>query len=177
MVLDTARVCARRAPSFNMSDDEADAVGAAEADAYAAEFADDDYVAVAPAPIAAATSGKRSREEEAAAAPVKGAWCLIVKMKFDDAKKIETLKEIFSSLARYIKANEPTTLAYELMLSDKDPLVATIFERYADKEKAYLEIHRSSKPFERFRPKLAALAPEMDGHSYYEHGTAGFMQR
>ena len=114
---------------------------------------------------------------EAAAAPVKGAWCLIVKMKFDDAKKIETLKEIFSSLARYIKANEPTTLAYELMLSDKDPLVATIFERYADKEKAYLEIHRSSKPFERFRPKLAALAPEMDGHSYYEHGTAGFMQR
>ena len=171
MVLDTARV-----PAEQMSDDEADAVGAAEADAYAAEFADDDYVAVAPAPIAA-TTGKRPREEEAAAAPVKGAWCLIVKMKFDDAKKIETLKEIFSSLARYIKANEPTTLAYELMLSDKDPLVATIFERYADKEKAYLEIHRSSKPFERFRPKLAALAPEMDGHSYYEHGTAGFMQR
>ena len=159
-----------------MSDDEADAVGAAEADAYAAEFADDDYVAVAPAPCRSnkwetATRGGGCRRA------VKGAWCLIVKMKFDDAKKIETLKEIFSSLARYIKANEPTTLAYELMLSDKDPLVATIFERYADKEKAYLEIHRSSKPFERFRPKLAALAPEMDGHSYYEHGTAGFMQR
>ena len=155
-----------------MSDDEADVAGAAEADAYAAEFADDDYVA--PAPVAA-TNGKRPREEDAA--PVKGAWCLVVKMTFDTPAKVETLKEVFSSFARYIKANEPTTLAYELFLSDKDPLVATIFERYTDKEKAYLEIHRSSKPFERFRPKLAALAPEMDGHSYYEQGVAGFMSR
>jgi quinol monooxygenase YgiN len=59
------------------------------------------------------------------------------------------------------------------MMSEKDPLCATIFERYADKETAFLEVHRGSDRFKAFRPALAALEPEIDGHSYYE--SAGFM--
>ena len=159
-----------------MSDDEADAKGAAEADAYAAEFAgDSDYdesVFAKPtlAPPAAST-GKRPREEEPTP------WSLIVKLRFDSEQKVSKLKEIFETLATYIKASEPTTLAYELLLSDKDPLVATIFERYADKEKAYAEVHKSSSQFLTFRAALSALEPKIDGDSYYESSGAGFINR
>lgn len=105
------------------------------------------------------------------------AWCLVVKLKMSEEAKVAELKRFFGPYAKWIAENEPTTLAYELLVSDKDPLVVTIFERYADKDKAFLEIHRSSDEFKAFRPKLAALEPAIDGHSYYEVEGGGFMVR
>ena len=153
-----------------MSDDEADDVGAAQANAYAAEFEeeDGDYNA-APPKKKIKTSGKL--QEEAG----KQAWCLVVKLKFKDYSKIIKLKDLFEPYAAWIHANEPTTLAYQLMTSDKDPLTVTLFERYQDKDKAYAEIHKGSDEFKSFRPALAALEPEIDGHSYFESN--GFMAR
>ena len=55
--------------------------------------------------------------------------------------------------------------------------MATVFERYADKEKAYAEVHKSSKEFLTFRAALTELAPEIDGHSYYDHLGSGFVAR
>ena len=73
--------------------------------------------------------------------------------------------------------NEPTTLAYELLISDKNPLLVTIFERYKDKDDAYLKIHKSSAEFLAFRPQLAELNPTIEGDSYYEDYGPGFMSR
>ena len=154
-----------------MSDDEADDAGARLADAYADEYEEDDidYNSAGPKKKKVKTAGKQ-REEKS-----KQAWCLIVKMKFKDYGKVIKLKDIFEEFAAYIEANEPTTLAYQLMTSDKDPLTVTLFERYVDKDKAYVEIHKGSAEFAKFRPALAALDGELDGHSFYEG--SGFMSR
>ena len=83
-------------------------------------------------------------------------------------------------LCDYIKAHEPTTLAYEVMKSDKDPLMVTLMERYADKDEAYLKIHKSAKPFLEFRPKLKAMQDdgnvEISGESYVD-SMVGFGDR
>ena len=50
-------------------------------------------------------------------------------------------------------------------------------ERYADKETAYLSIHRGTDEFKAFRPQLAALEPVIDGHSYFEQEGSGFSER
>jgi hypothetical protein len=60
---------------------------------------------------------------------------------------------------------EPLTLQKAVML----------FERYADRDNAYLKVHKESDEFKKFRPALAALEPEIDGTSYWE--SAGFMAR
>ena len=62
--------------------------------------------------------------------------------------------------------HEPGTLSYELARSDKDDKAVIIIERYADKEDAYLRVHKGSTAFAQFRPKLAALEPVISGHSY-----------
>ena len=55
--------------------------------------------------------------------------------------------------------------------------VATVFERYKDKEYANAVAHRTTPEFRKFREALTALAPEIDGHSYYESASGGFMGR
>lgn len=154
-----------------MSDDEADDAGAKLANEYAAEFEEEDayYQAAAPKKKRAKTSGKQMEEAG------KQAWCLIVKLKFKDYSKVIKLKDLWEPYAQWVHENEPTTLAYQLMTSDKDPLTVTLFERYVDKEKAYLEVHKGSEEFKAFRPQIAALEPDMEGHSYYEG--SGFMSR
>lgn len=160
-----------RANTEYMSDDEADDQGAALADAYADEFEeeDDKFNSLPPKGKKLKTVGKL-REEKS-----KQAWCLVVKMKFKDYSKVIKLKDIFEEYAAWIQVNEPTTLAYQLMTSDKDPLVVTLFERYTDKDTAYAKVHKGSEAFAKFRPALAALEPDMDGHSYFEGN--GFMAR
>ena len=150
-----------------MSDDEADAAGAAEADAYAKEFAEDDDDYEMP-------SKKMKSGDTTSSGGVAKAWCLVVKLKFEEESGVAKLREIFEPYAAWIKENEPTTLAYELLLSDKDPLVVTIFERYSSKDEGYIKIHRASAEFARFRPKLAALKPVIDGESYFESPGSGF---
>lgn len=76
--------------------------------------------------------------------------------------------------------NEPDTISYEVLLSDKDPLQVLILERYRDKENAFLQVHRSSAPFQEFRPKLKKMEDQglvtIVGDSYLDSGI-GFGDR
>ena len=104
------------------------------------------------------------------------AWCLVVTVTFEKEEQVAEFLSFFTPYAQWIRDNEPTTLAYDVLLSDKDPKRCTIFERYADKDNAWAKIHRSTEQFQAFRPKLAAMNPTVDGHSYWE-AAAGFMSR
>lgn len=99
-------------------------------------------------------------------------FSLIVNLEFkEEAFKDQFLKDI-APLAKYVKDDEPDTLAYEVLVSDKDPLKVLILERYKDKERAFFEVHRNSVPFQEFRPKLKAMMDEghvtMTGESYVD---------
>jgi len=87
-----------------------------------------------------------------------------VKMRFLNA---------FAPYATYVRENEPTTLSYEIFESDKDSKRVFIFERYVNKD-AYINIHRSSESFLKFRSNLTAMTEKGDavieGHSYLESG-------
>ena len=108
------------------------------------------------------------------------AFTLLVTLKFKSEKYVEQFLGDIKPLCDYIRANEPTTLAYEVMKSDKDPLMVTLMERYADKDEAYLKIHKSAKPFLEFRPKLKAMQDdgnvEISGESYVD-SMVGFGDR
>ena len=112
-----------------MSDDEAQGDQKTDEDAYAAELADedDDY------------DGTVAKKAKVAAKP---AWCLVVTLTFDEVEKVKKLKELFDPYAEWIKANEPGTLSYSLILSDKNPLQVTVFERYGDRLEHYLVKHK-----------------------------------
>jgi quinol monooxygenase YgiN len=108
------------------------------------------------------------------------AFSLVVTLKFTAEEHKQTFLREFAPLAAYIKDNEQDTIAYEVLLSDQDPLQAVIFERYRDKETAFLKVHRSSAPFLEFRPKLKALQEAghvtIEGHSYID-SRVGFGDR
>ena len=65
-----------------------------------------------------------------------------------------------------------TTLSYKVAISDDDPLKVLILERYADKDNAYMDIHRSGKEFIKFRKQLKGMQEAGDvvieGSSYIE---------
>ena len=160
----TVRPARGQTQQQQMSDDEADEVGAKAADDYADEFADDDDYQFGK------TSKKRKIE------PLKNpGWCLVVKLTFKGIGGVMKFKDIFEPYADWIKHNEPTTLSYSYSTDDKDPKSVLLFERYADRDTAYLKIHKESDEFKKFRPALAALEPVIDGHSYWE--TGGFIAR
>ena len=144
-----------------MSDDEADEVGAAQADAYANEFADDDDY----------DFGSMSKKQKAAPVP----WIQIVKLKFDSATKVADLTALFAAFSAYVQANEPTTLSFSMATSDKDPLSIVLFERFADKDKAYIGVHRSSSEYVKFTLGLKKLAPVQETNGYFD--TVGFVGR
>ena len=104
------------------------------------------------------------------------AFVLIVSVTLRSAEQMAQLERTFQPLASYIVANEPTTLSYELIRSDRDPNRAAIIERYADKENAYKRVHRTSAAFRAFRPVLQEMGAQLDGHSYAQTGL-GFMSR
>lgn len=107
-------------------------------------------------------------------------FSLLVALHFQDAAtKTEFLQDI-QPLMDYVRDHEPTTIGYEVLLSDKDDLKALILERYQDKDSSYLKIHKSSAPFLAFRPKLQALMDAgrvtIAGESYEDAGV-GFVGR
>ena len=112
--------------------------------------------------------------ELAAATPATPAFSLLVSLNFTEEKHKVTFLEDFAPLAAYVKEKEVDTIAYEVLLSDKDPLRVLIMERYKDKEEAYLQVHKTSEPFLEFRPKLQALQEAglvtVDGESYIDSG-------
>jgi quinol monooxygenase YgiN len=103
-------------------------------------------------------------------------WFLVVKLTFASPEAVARFEEIFAPLAAFVRSSERSTLAYELLKSDKDPLQVMVFERYTDREHAYMEVHRKSVPFLKFREELNQLNPKIDGHSYTDTGS-GFMDR
>lgn len=108
------------------------------------------------------------------------AFSLIVDVKFQDKATKAEFVELIQPLATYVKYHEPTTIGYEVLFSDKDDLQALLVERYKDKEEAYLKIHKSSKEFLDFRPKLQAMQEAgrvtLSGNSYWD-GAVGFVGR
>lgn len=107
-------------------------------------------------------------------------FSLLVTLQFTAVEHKEAFLKDIQPLAEYVKSSEPMTLAYEVLLSDKDPLQVLILERYRDKEIAFVQVHRSSEPFQTFRPKLQAMQEAgyvtVSGHSYLDAGV-GFGDR
>jgi quinol monooxygenase YgiN len=108
------------------------------------------------------------------------AFSLLVTLQFSAEEYKDQFFKDIQPLADYCKAHEPDTIAYEVLHSDKDPLQALILERYRNKETAFLQVHRSSAPFQAFRPKLKAMEDEgrvkISGDSYVDSGI-GFGDR
>ena len=108
------------------------------------------------------------------------AFSLLVTLQFTAEEHKEIFLKDIAPLATYIKENEPDTIAYEVLISDKDPLRVLIMERYKDKGNSFLKVHRTSEAFLKFRPKLQALQKSgyvtVDGESYLDSGV-GFGDR
>ena len=101
------------------------------------------------------------------ATPATGGWCLLVMLTFESKPHAEYYMKIFAEYADWIFLHEPSTLAWEAMVSDDDPCRWLFWGRYEDKERAYLQVHRGSERFPEFRLKLDKMQPDIDGHSYH----------
>lgn len=70
------------------------------------------------------------------------------------------------------RGSTQTTLSYQVAISDKDPLMVVVLERYSDKENGYLTVHRSGGEFLKFRELLKGMQEkgevEINGESYIE---------
>lgn len=104
------------------------------------------------------------------------AFYLGVVVEFPSVEVKDEFYKMFQPLADYVEQYELGTLSYEVLDSDKDTKRILILERYKDKE-YYLNVHRSSKEFLKFRDLLQTLMSKgatLDGHSYIESGV-GFI--
>jgi quinol monooxygenase YgiN len=77
-----------------------------------------------------------------------------------------------SSTSSSASTTTETTLSYKVAISDKNPLLVLILERYSDKDYGYLQVHRSGSEFQKFREKLKGMEEEggveIHGESYLE---------
>jgi len=103
------------------------------------------------------------------------AFVLLVNLKFTTPEHRDTFLQLIDPVCKDVQANEgplKTTLSYKVALSDKDPLMAIVMERYSDKERGYLDIHRSGKEFQKFREQLKKMQEDgyvtIEGESYLE---------
>ena len=107
-------------------------------------------------------------------------FSLLVTAQFDTVERKEQFLEEIKPVAEYVQSSEPDTLAYEVLISDKDPRQVLVLERYKDKDNAYLKVHKSSAPFLAFRKKLQVMQDEgqitISGNSYVYSGV-GFGDR
>lgn len=99
----------------------------------------------------------------------KGAFFLGITIKFKSEEDKKVFFSIFGPYAQFVAKEEFGTISYELSESDTSPLQIYLVERYISKE-AYLNIHRKTDEFIKFRATLSALSDTMvmDGHSYIE---------
>jgi quinol monooxygenase YgiN len=102
-------------------------------------------------------------------------FSLMVKLTFTELQHQQQFLQDITPLCQYIQEHESTTtLAYEILLSDQNPLQVLIMERYVDKEHAFLQIHKTSIPFLEFRTKLQTMQNHqhiiVEGSSYYDSG-------
>lgn len=102
-------------------------------------------------------------------------FSLMVQLTFTELQYQQQFLKDITPLCQYIQEHESTTtIAYEILLSDQDPLRVLIVERYLDKENAFLQIHKTSSAFLEFRTKLQTMQKNqyvtVDGSSYYDSG-------
>jgi quinol monooxygenase YgiN len=104
-------------------------------------------------------------------------FSLLVELQFSNEAAKQTFLHDIAPLAEYVEQHEKgettgggTTLTYQVLQSDSDPLHLLMMERYTDKDHAYLRVHKQSSAFLKFRPKLQALQDAgqvtITGHSY-----------
>ena len=134
------------------------------------------------AALSLASSSKTATTEQQA-------FVLLVNLKFTTPEHRDTFLQLIDPVCKDVQANEgplnkqspavgssstttETTLSYKVALSDKDPLMAIVMERYSDKERGYLDIHRSGKEFQKFREQLKKMQEDgyvtIEGESYLE---------
>lgn len=110
-----------------------------------------------------------------------GAFVLLVNMKFVSIIHRDKFLTLIEPVCKDVRANEGpdrgssrTTLSYQVAISDKDPLLVVVMERYNDKDNGYLTVHRSGKEFLKFREQLKGMQSdghvEIMGESYLETG-------
>ncbi|GMI51130.1 hypothetical protein TeGR_g6392 [Tetraparma gracilis] len=112
--------------------------------------------------------GAFQREKAAAAAAIPPStskpFTLMVNLTFKDGEAEQVFLDSMLPYAAWVKANEPNTLTYQLMKSDKPVAEKGIYygiiERYADKERDFLGAHRNSAQFKEFRAVLKELQDE-----------------
>ncbi len=102
------------------------------------------------------------------------AWVLTVTLTFHSMEDRDMILHDWSStVVPHCSEKEPFLLHYEAGISDKDPLKVIMLERYTEKS-LYLNVHKSSEAFLKFRPKLQALQEggkvTVEGFSYQEGG-------
>uniref|UniRef100_A0A7R9WPV4 ABM domain-containing protein n=1 Tax=Craspedostauros australis TaxID=1486917 RepID=A0A7R9WPV4_9STRA len=140
------------------------------------------YSFLNPSPTFLSSSATTYRKSNIMSADVGSTapFSLMVTLQFTEAQYKDQFLLDIAPLAKFVKEKEPDTTAYEVLLSDKDPLHVLIMERYKDKENAFEKVHRSSAAYLEFRPKLGAMIDggfvKMDGHSYVD-SMVGFGDR
>ena len=107
-------------------------------------------------------------------------FSLFVTLKFTQLQDKEEFLVLVRPLADYIRREEPTTLAFDVICHDADPLQVMLVERYQEKATAFLQIHKSSPHFLNYRPKLQQMQNDgrviVSGNSYLDSGI-GFIGR
>ena len=116
------------------------------------------------------------------------AFILAVNLKFTTLANRDTFLQLIDPVCKDVLAKEgplskqssstvdssstETTLSYKVAISDKDPLLVLVFERYSDKDNGYLKVHRAGTEFLNFREKLKTMQEEggvvVQGESYLE---------
>ena len=113
--------------------------------------------------------------------PANGAFVLLVNMKFSSLDLRDKFLKLIEPVCGDVFANESpvgsrgstkTTLSYQVAISDKNPLMIVVMERYSDKDNGYLTVHRSGNEFQKFREILKGMQDkgdvEISGESYLE---------
>jgi hypothetical protein len=110
-----------------------------------------------------------------------GAFVLLVNMKFTSLSHRDTFLALIEPVCKDVIANESpigprgssqTTLSYQVAISDKNPLMVLVMERYSNKDHGYLTVHKSGSEFLKFREQLKGMQDrgevQVEGESYLE---------
>lgn len=100
---------------------------------------------------------------------------LATSIDFDSAYSLQSMLAAVQPLCEYVARHESSTLSYEVMVSDKPGVHrCLVFERYSDKDHAYLAVHRASREFQTFREFLRGMqhagTATVHGDSFNESG-------
>ena len=108
-------------------------------------------------------------------------FVLLVNMTFTSLELRDKFLKLIDPVCKDVITNESplgsrsstkTTLSYQVAVSDKNPLMVVVMERYSDKENGYLTVHRSGQEFLKFRELLKEMQErgevKIAGESYLE---------